>query len=828
MICVRSRYEYAAVERSFFLNSLQRLTLTHEAQDSDMTRTTRSIFSASAILALLLAASSVVNAESVKKYAVESRGGVPTLTIDGQPTRARIFHGVPRSRPFEARPEFAHYETSFFAEDDAPGIGTIHFRFGKTPGKIVLDNIQLIEKESGKVVAGKYDFENPTDFTEHWEYWHDVVKGETIAELQVEKGAGVDGSNGMAINIVAAPDDKIYDFHFFHQRSLTIKKGVEYTLSFDAWSSSPRGLHIALYSPEEPAYKFIASCGVSSLAKQTKLAANAGVNIVSFLADAHSWFEPDGTCDWKRYDAACDLILKANPNALLVPRLMIDASPEWLEKNPDALEIWRNAGKDHDNQGWNWASVSSKKYREAACAVLADAVRHFEEKYGDHILGYHPCGQNTQEWFIPNTLTEGDAGFSDDDVNAFREWLANRYANDNELRNAWGDDKVTLADAQVPAPELRMASRKAPYIESRQYLDFNEFWQTRITSLLKELASVVKRETNNRKVTFFFYGYTHELSCVGKGAAASGHFALMDLISSPDVDVICSPISYSERQYGGGCSCMLSAESVSRAGKMYLYEDDSRTYIADAQGETLASVQTPEQSVNILLRNASQAAERNFGTWLMDLPGAGWYDSEEIWAASAALKPMDEYFLRNPTPYRPEISLFLSEKAAQKLSSKDFAMEPVYRMRERLNRVGAPYSQYDVKDLVDGTAFPGKLAVVLLDGALEGAEKDAVDALEAAGETKVVRVDMTPVMTDELRARAADAGVWIYTDVPCNVWANGPFVTLHAPVDGEYLFTAPEGTKQLVDFITGKVLAEGSSVSLSLKLGDTKIIKLVR
>ena len=145
-----------------------------------------------------------------------------------------------------------------------------------------------------------------------------------------------------------------------------------------------------------------------------------------------------------------------------------------------------------------------------------------------------------------------------------------------------------------------------------------------MTGLLLDLARTARKETNGRKLIIFFYGYSYEFSTVQKGPAASAHYALKDLLASPDVDIICSPISYVDRQLGGGCSCMLNAESVSRAGKMYLYEDDSRTFIAHASNAPISrysATPTLEGSVNVLLRNSGETAMRK-SEYLLE---KGWY-----------------------------------------------------------------------------------------------------------------------------------------------------------------------------------------------------------
>ena len=419
---------------------------------------------------------------------------------------------------------------------------------------------------------------------------------------------------------------------------------------------------------------------------------------------------------------------------------------------------------------------------------------------------------------------DGYAGFSESDRDAFRRWLREKYATNERLQESWNARDVTFETAEVPSVEERDASRQKAFIDSQKLLDFNEFWQTTFTGAILDLAKTIKQETNGRKLSFFFYGYSYEFASVKKGPAASGHYALRQLLDSPDVDIICSPISYSERQLGGGCSCMLNAESVQAAGKLYLYEDDSRTYLAYELGADLAPTTNLKDSTSVLVRNSAECAIRNFATWLMDLGATGWYDSPELWSASASLERLDRYFLENPTPYAPEVGVFLSERSVLKFSDGRFS-SGISRFRRSLNLLSAPYAQYDLDDLLSGRVAAPKLTIILNNEALDNATRARVEEQARKSSARVLYLDAEGCDTHKLRSEAGLAGVWIYTDRWCNVWANGPYVLLHAPCDETYELKVPNGKTKIYDYFTNELLSENGRVSLELKLGDTRIIR---
>jgi hypothetical protein len=76
-----------------------------------------------------------------------------------------------------------------------------------------------------------------------------------------------------------------------------------------------------------------------------------------------------------------------------------------------------------------------------------------------------------------------------------------------------------------------------------------------------------------------------------------------------------------------------------------------------------------------------------------------------------------------------------------------------------------------------------------------------------------------------LRFAARKAGVHLYSDVDCNIWANGPFMSLHASQDGPVRINT--GRKSVVtDVLTGKYVAKGPIFTLNLKRADTWVLRI--
>jgi beta-galactosidase len=81
-----------------------------------------------------------------------------------------------------------------------------------------------------------------------------------------------------------------------------------------------------------------------------------------------------------------------------------------------------------------------------------------------------------------------------------------------------------------------------------------------------------------------------------------------------------------------------------------------------------------------------------------------------------------------------------------------------------------------------------------------------------------------PGLTSELlRAAAREAGVHLFTAADCNVYANGPYLVLHASQDGPVqLDTGRQGP--IVDLLSGKQFGQGPRLTLPMRLGETCLL----
>ena len=860
-----------------------------------------------AIVLLLALSSSLASGLTVR---VDAAKGAPRLMVNGEPVRARMFYGGPGASALPVGLEWQHLEFDFTATGSATN-GTMHLRFGPSAGDVFLDEIQVTDLTDKQDLIPLCDFEGgEPSFTRDWTFWPSG-EANTVGHVSVEPGTGRQGSAGLHVKLTAPVNGIWPDFHVYHQTRLQITEGHRYHASLWVKAMPARSMSVEFHRPGKP-YVHLGG-PPDGFAAQIRLAAQAGVNFVTFPIGL-PWPAPGEKEDWQGVDIACKTVLAANPKALLIPRIPMDSPEWWCAVHADEVMQWENGSHER------YAVPASPVYRRDASQRLEALIRHLEQEFGDHIAGYHPAGQNTGEWFYEATWKPLLNGYAEADLTAWRAWLRGRYSSDEALRKAWKDATATIETAIVPTALARHASPAGVFRDpatEKAILDWGDFQQEAMADCVCGFAKVAREASQGRKLVLFFYGYVFELAGVTNGPATAGHFALRRVLDSPDIDVLCAPISYFDRGLGGGAPAMSATESVALAGKMWLNEDDTHTYLATGTPPGSRDHVTSLEETNAeLTRNVAQEAVRNFATWWMDLTQTGWFKDAGMWRRMADLHTLDETLMKNPAPFLPEVADVVDEQSLRRVAPRGYiaSLSSVYNARAALGRMGAPYGQYLMDDLL-ARRFQSKLYVLTSAWSLGAAERDKLlqatkgaarvwcyapgyfegdrmaspeamrqltgftltpspakamatptpagrelglqrrfgidrplNPLFAVADARpgevlatyedgsaavVMRRQKTgvsifvgvPVLTSELlRLAAREAGVHLFTATDCNVYANDPFLAIHASQDGPVELNTGR-TGEVTDMLTGKVIGQGPAFTLPLKRGETMVLR---
>ena len=634
-------------------------------------------------LATLILASLSILAETK----IDIRNGVPTITADSRTVRPRMFYGSANTRlPLEMKAEaISELKLPFTSAADFDNPHA-RFNFSHDADEIEVLSIWL---ESNGAKETVFDKNTPLQKIRY----------------NANKNVKISQKDG-ALYISKKPRDPQAADLKFTVALPKIRKGAQYSLNFKIKPRSACGMDAVVFNASP--FAIIAQSGKKSLEEQIKLAKAAGVNFVTFGVPCY-WSDGDMEKNRDKIDSMIKDAVAANPNILIIPRLGANPPKEWLEAHPD--DVFTNFdGKPVFAKNQTFASIASETYRRELVKALARTIEHLEKNYKRNMGGYHPAGASTGEWLYPGMECEGMADYSKASLNAWRKWLENKYSTVENLNSAHSANWKDFKSVQLPTPEQRLNTNWLlnPQTDSA-VIDLNLFLQDKMAETVLLCAETAKKIAPD-KLALAFYGYGFEMSGTDKSPAYSGHYALRKVLNSPYVDIVVGPISYTDRQLGGSKCVMSPAESIAMSGKMWLDEDDTRTYrLWRSTARILCPdnlQQTREDSLKVLNRNLSQQILKNNGCWWMDLFGGGWFADKKLWDLMKKYENAENDFLAEPQKYQPDVALVYDEKSmchiAAKGKSQRTSARSLVNGRMELNRSGMPFGQYLLDDIADG------------------------------------------------------------------------------------------------------------------------------
>lgn len=356
--------------------------------------------------------------------------------------------------------------------------------------------------------------------------------------------------------------------------------------------------------------------GMEKLTCNIRDFAAAGVDLVNLAVNPEKCWKGAGKYDFSAIDASMQATVAGNPEA----RVMVWAllrPPSWFNQAyPDEIEKSVIGSRISNNIGGG--PLGSDVWERHASEYLAALVRHVEASpYADRVFGYLPGGGESGEWYWPGGVYGMVVGFSKATAKSFREWLRQKYRNDvSLLRKAWNRNGIDFDNARVPSPELRDKLDEPDFFIDRKLrhdiYDFRRYMCTRTIDAIRRAAKTIKQNCNGRKLVFLYNGYS--FSATPKKLYNSGLLITEQVLNTPEIDVIVTPITYNERRGGqyGGCVNPWAASAILH-GKMPWQEDDLRTHFCftatDGRSESAA------ETAEIFKRDTGLALTKNLGNW---------------------------------------------------------------------------------------------------------------------------------------------------------------------------------------------------------------------
>ncbi|HVK03612.1 MAG TPA: hypothetical protein VM490_09060, partial [Armatimonadaceae bacterium] len=433
--------------------------------------------------------------------------------------------------------------------------------------------------------------------------------------------------------------------------------------------------------------------------RQIRYAYEAGVRTFTVLAHL-PWKARSGNRRFEPLDDSVRFIAENAPDALILPRLIFSPPTSWERAHPDQMIRYA------DGSAGDVSLASRSFWEEEAVDALRAAVEHVAEgPYAERVFGFY---LEHGEWFH-----EKGRGYdrSEANVEGFRAWLRQHYKNNFvALRTAWHDGDVTFENAEIPAYPPPAAQGPVFFGEREgRWVDFNEYSSDVVAQVILRLARAVKEASGNRSAVAVSYGYTLELP-----RAASGHLALGQVLNAPQVDILTGPLSYGGRMPGGSAPLPAPVDSVTLAGKLWVSEDDTKTFLAGAETPDAYNpkIGTAEGTRAVHARNFGAALAKGVGISWMDLWGEGWLDDRETWQSLGKLVQIADRLAtrrRNPRtrPVRePDVAVLVDERSFFDVrADEDLLGHLISFQRDALVRSGARVGFYLLSDLAK-KSFP--------------------------------------------------------------------------------------------------------------------------
>ncbi len=431
-------------------------------------------------------------------------------------------------------------------------------------------------------------------------------------------------------------------------------------------------------------------------------------------------------------DALLQQVLAADPDAYLLPRLQCVPTNYWARTHPDEMARYSD-GSEGD------VSMASAEFWADSVDAIEALIAHLAAPGtvgGDRVIGFH---LDKGEWFYDR---EAGYDYSAPNVTAYQNWLHAKYQQPYALRAAWFQGAATFDDATVPpwTPPAAKPDTMPVYSSRRdqQWPDYAQFASDLVAEAITGLAAAVKTLSNGQLLVAVSYGYTLEFATRND----SGHLALGTVLESPHIDILAGPNSYSSRGAGSPASFGAPIDSVALHGKLWLVEDDTKTFLA--QSET-------DDSYNPKIAGGAdtQAAhQRHFGaalahragvTW-MDLWGQGWLDNPDIWRELGVLRDQANRLtqIAPAAPVSPDVVVFVDEASLAYLKSNGagLGLSLVGKTRDLLLRTGASVGFYLQSDVTHANLPDARLYLFLNALRVTTGERLAIrEKLQRAGKT---------------------------------------------------------------------------------------------
>ena len=449
----------------------------------------------------------------------------------------------------------------------------------------------------------------------------------------------------------------------------------------------------------------------------------SGIKIFYIVCDT-LWIADDAV---EKFREECEILLRAVPDAYVIPRVSLHPPLRWLRENPSEIVSYSDGRKIPTllyMETFKWEmdgmySLCSRKWREAAGKALREIITELDKlPFADRIVGYFLCAGGTSEWYYINPIEDFKAGAYADTSPAFKEqfedFLQEKYGENapeptiptcedrfyaEEIDRVIANPGRIYASDPAPAP-VKRRGHIGSFIDADTNMhtaDFYRAWHLGTADSINYFGKIIK-EMDPYKIVGAFYGAWGWSETVWASTAGG----VLRILDAPYVDALANPGVYENRQPGGFTGQRQMPDSYRLRNKIYIVEEDTRTHAENTHFGELAEMFTIEDTINVLKRDFGRNVCEDLQAWWFDQHiGGGRYKYPEVYSLFERQQQISELAYSLDRRKNSEIAFIYDEESIHAVS-KQTTVECVELVRGyEIARIGAPVDQYYHNDMAD-------------------------------------------------------------------------------------------------------------------------------